>query len=48
MSWLTKRVQTERLREKNRKKDAKGVLLRLRACARGTLVQLKGEKGERR
>ncbi len=30
MSWLTKRVQTARLRGKNKKKQAKGILLRLR------------------
>lgn len=33
MSWLTNRVQTKRLRGRNKKKQAKGILLRLRARA---------------
>ncbi len=47
MSWLTKRVQTARLRVKNKKKEAKGILLRLRARTGETLTPLKGEKGGR-
>jgi hypothetical protein len=47
MSWLTKRIQTERLRGKNKKKQAKGILLRLRARAGETVAQFRGEKGER-
>jgi len=35
MSWLTKRVQTARLRGKNRKKQAAGIRRRLRARAAG-------------
>ena len=42
MSWLTKRVQTERLRGKNKKKEAKGILLRLRAGENGAARFLSG------
>jgi hypothetical protein len=45
MSWLTRRVQTERLRGKNKKHHMKGILRLMRMRVGGTLVQPKGEKG---
>jgi hypothetical protein len=35
MSWLTKRIQTARRQEKNRRKQAKGALRQLRVQAGG-------------